>query len=261
MPVDWSKIQNQLGSHKHVATDVLDPETGEPSAPSGDQFVTQETLDEALAALDFPPDVINNFVTNVAQHDTFVTELTTNDTFITQTVNEITAVTNNNTYINQITQNATFVTNVTNQINGNINAKKGAASELATLDSSSKLTASQIPTVLTKRAVNIIIGDGVSAIAAGTKAAVEIPFAWSGIDSWRVVSVDNTSGSISVDVKKGTYANGPGTIASIAASAKPTLSSAVKNQDTTLTGWTKTGSAGDWLYFIAEATPATVLVI
>lgn len=53
------------------------------------------------------------------------------------------------------------------------------------------------------------------------------------------------AGSIVIDVQVDTYANYPPNAAdSICASAKPTLSSAIKSQDTTLTGWTKTVASG-----------------
>lgn len=60
----------------------------------------------------------------------------------------------------------------------------------------------------------------------------------------KVEIVSSASGSIVVDIKKSTYSDYP-TFTSIAASAKPTLSAAVKATDSTLTGWTKTLSAGD----------------
>lgn len=109
--------------------------------------------------------------------------------------------------------------------------------------------------------ISVVFGNATDVVAAGALAAVEIPFAWTDIASWRVVSIDNTNGSISVDVLKATYANAPGTFSSIAASAKPSLSSATKNENTTLTGWTKTGSAGDILKFTVEATPASVKAV
>jgi hypothetical protein len=109
--------------------------------------------------------------------------------------------------------------------------------------------------------VSVVFGNGTDVITAGIKAGFEVPYAWTDILSARIVSIDNTSGSIAVDIKKATYSSSPGTTTSIVASAKPTLSTATKNQDTTLTGWTKTGSAGDWLYFSADATPASVKLV
>ena len=58
----------------------------------------------------------------------------------------------------------------------------------------------------------------------------------------------DAAGSVVVDIWKDTYANFPPTIAdTIVASAPPTLSGAAKSQDTTLTGWTTSISAGDIL--------------
>jgi hypothetical protein len=55
-------------------------------------------------------------------------------------------------------------------------------------------------------------------------------------------------GSIVIDIWKDTYSSYPPTVAdSICASDKPTLSSAIKSENTTLTGWTKTIAAGDVL--------------
>lgn len=60
----------------------------------------------------------------------------------------------------------------------------------------------------------------------------------------------DVSGSMVVDIWKDSYANYPPTVAdSICASAKPTLSSAIKSEDTTLTGWTTSITAGDILFF------------
>ena len=56
----------------------------------------------------------------------------------------------------------------------------------------------------------------------------------------------DTAGSIVFDLWKDTYANFPPTDAdSITASAPPTLSSATKSKDATLSGWTTAISAGD----------------
>lgn len=58
--------------------------------------------------------------------------------------------------------------------------------------------------------------------------------------------VADASGSVSFQVDRATYAAFP-TMTNIDASAPPALSSAQKSRDSTLTGWTKTGSAGDIL--------------
>lgn len=60
--------------------------------------------------------------------------------------------------------------------------------------------------------------------------------------------VADVSGSISVDIWKDTYANYPPTVAdSIVASAPVVLSSQQTNEDSTLTGWTTSLTAGDVL--------------
>lgn len=88
----------------------------------------------------------------------------------------------------------------------------------------------------------VIGGDG-SAITTGVKADLYFPFACT-ITS--VILLADQVGSIVLDLWKDSYSNYPPTVGdSITASAKPTLSSAIKSQDSTLTGWTKAISAGD----------------
>ena len=101
-------------------------------------------------------------------------------------------------------------------------------------------------------AVEFIIDGGGATITTGIKGYLEVPFAWSDIQSVRALA--DASGSIVVDIWKDTYANAPPDNSdSITASAPVTLSSAVKSEDTTLTGWTQTGSAGDWLGFNVDS--------
>ena len=65
-----------------------------------------------------------------------------------------------------------------------------------------------------------------------------------------VTLLADQTGSAVVDIWKDTYANYPPTDAdSIAAAALPTISSTTKYNDTTLTGWTTSISAGDTLRF------------
>lgn len=63
-----------------------------------------------------------------------------------------------------------------------------------------------------------------------------------------------TSGSIVIDIWKDTYANYPPTVAdTITASAKPTITTATKSEDATLTGWTTSITAGDVLGFKVDS--------
>ena len=109
-------------------------------------------------------------------------------------------------------------------------------------------------------AIPFIIDGGGSVITTGVKGFLEIPFACT-ITAARVLL--DQSGSIVVDIWKDTYANYPPTVAdTITASAKPTVSSATKSEDATLTGWTTSVTAGNILGFnvdsITTATRATV---
>lgn len=66
----------------------------------------------------------------------------------------------------------------------------------------------------------------------------------------KVSLLSDVSGSCVVDIQKDTYANYPPNSGdSITASSPPTLSSANKYQDSTLTGWTLGITAGDVLRF------------
>jgi len=107
------------------------------------------------------------------------------------------------------------------------------------------------PLVNKVSAIEFVIDGGGSAISTGIKGDIEIPFACT-IN--RVTLLADQSGSIVVDIWKDTYANFPPTDAdSITASAVPTISAATKSQDTTLTGWTTSISAGDILRFNVDS--------
>lgn len=100
-------------------------------------------------------------------------------------------------------------------------------------------------------AIEFVIEGGGSVITTGVKGDLEIPFACT---ITRATLLGDQSGSIVVDIWKDTYANFPPTGAdSITASAKPTISSAAKSQDSTLTGWTTSISAGDILRFNVDS--------
>lgn len=91
-------------------------------------------------------------------------------------------------------------------------------------------------------AIEFVIDGGGSAITTGVKGFIEIP--WNATVN-RATVVCDQSGSIVVDIWQDTYANFPPTDAdSITASAPPTLSTAQASQDSTLTGWTTSLTAG-----------------
>jgi hypothetical protein len=91
----------------------------------------------------------------------------------------------------------------------------------------------------------VTIDGGGSPPTTGSKGFLRVPFNCT-ITAWSLVA--NASGSAQVTVKKCTDAAFP-TTASIVASAPPALSSQQKAVSTTLTGWTTTLNAGDWLEF------------
>jgi hypothetical protein len=111
-------------------------------------------------------------------------------------------------------------------------------------------------------AVGIVIDGAGAVITTGVKGFVEVPFAGT-ITAVTLLSTDAavTSGSIVIDVWKDTYANYPPVVGdSITASAKPTLASAIKSRDTTLTGWTTAIAAGDILGFSVTSVTALTRV-
>ncbi len=91
------------------------------------------------------------------------------------------------------------------------------------------------------------IDGGGSVITTGLKGFISVPYSCT-INS--VVMLADQTGSVVVDIWKTPYASFPPTITnSITASDQPTISSAQKSQDTTLTGWTTTVNAGDTIAF------------
>ena len=104
--------------------------------------------------------------------------------------------------------------------------------------------------IATVRSINYVIDGGGSVITTGSKGHLVIDFDCT-INSWTMLG--DVSGSIVVDIKRGTYANYP-TTASIAGTNKPTFSSVLKNQNITLTGWGSTALlAGDILEFTVDS--------
>lgn len=123
---------------------------------------------------------------------------------------------------------------------------------MATTDILSGLTAAQIRidaglTQANIQQISMIASNGGSTLATGVIGYVYCQFAGT-ITSATLMA--DAVGSIVVDVWKIAFASFPPTITnSIAASDLPTLSSAQSMQDSTLTGWTKSVSAGDVFAF------------
>lgn len=95
--------------------------------------------------------------------------------------------------------------------------------------------------------VNFIIDGGGAVIATGVAGDIVIDYACT-ISS--ITMLADQTGSIVVDIWKDTYANYPPTVGdTITASAIPTITTATKSQDATLTGWTTSVAAGNTLRF------------
>lgn len=139
----------------------------------------------------------------------------------------------------------------TGKLLGRSSAGTGAAEEI-TLGTGLALSSGTLTASGGVAAVGYTINGQDSVIATGVAGVgLFVPFACT-INS--VTLLANLTGSIVIDIWKDTYANFPPTVAdSICASAKPTISSGVKSEDTTLTGWTTSIAAGDVLYFNVDS--------
>ena len=199
------------------------------------QQITQQTIEN------------NEFVTQLTENNTFVTQLIEQNTFVTELTTLLTQLT-------EVTENNTYVQNVVQQINANVNGKKGV--DLASLGIDGYLTDNQMPPNLLKAAASFLIDGGGSAITAGFKGDLVIPFSGV-ITGWKLLA--DQAGSIVVDLWKDVYSNYPPLVGdTIVAAAKPALSSAAKNQSSTLTGWTTAVTAGDIIRINVDPTPASV---
>jgi hypothetical protein len=108
--------------------------------------------------------------------------------------------------------------------------------------------------------LEFVCDGGGSALTAKNYGYIEVPYSCT---IKTATLLGDASGSVVVDIYKCTYANfAPGTHPvsgdKITASAPPTISSAFKSQDSTLTGWTTTLTAGDILAFTITGSPATI---
>ncbi len=113
-----------------------------------------------------------------------------------------------------------------------------------------KKTLAEVKTLLAEvRSLQVTIdsGDAATALATGDWIDLYVEYACT-ILQWTLLAkpvTGQSSGSAVIDLWKDSYANFDPTIAdTITASAKPTISSAIKGQSSTLTGWTITIPAG-----------------
>jgi hypothetical protein len=117
------------------------------------------------------------------------------------------------------------------------------------------INAAQDAVAANTRLVGITIDGAGEVITTGVKGFLVVPITGT-ITEATLLSTDAsaTAGDIVIDVWKDSYANYPPANAdSITASAPPTLSGVNKSQDTTLTGWTTSVTAGDILGFNVDS--------
>jgi hypothetical protein len=124
-----------------------------------------------------------------------------------------------------------------------------------TVDAQGRLTAASSGVSTTTADLEFVIDGGGSTINTGTKGYLIADFACT-LQS--VTLLGDASGSITVDVKKSTYSGFPTTSSMANAGTKANLSSAQKSQDTTLTSWTTSISAGDVIEFNVSVASVTV---
>lgn len=147
--------------------------------------------------------------------------------------------------------NLTKFSGASSVTNGDLSGDVTTSGTLAATIANGAVTAAKMATNVKTTTLVFIIDGGGSAITTGIKGDLIVDF---GCTIQSVTLLADQSGSIVVDIWKDTYANYPPTNAdSITASAKPTISTATKSQDSTLTGWTTSISAGDILRFNVDS--------
>lgn len=113
------------------------------------------------------------------------------------------------------------------------------------------VTVAKLATAAKETTINVVIDGAGATITTGIKLDLVVDFACTILSA--TLLADQT-GSIVIDIWKDSYTNYPPTDAdSITASAPPTISTATKSQDATLTGWTTSISAGDTLRFNVDS--------
>lgn len=98
----------------------------------------------------------------------------------------------------------------------------------------------------------ITVDGGGSVVTTGVKGRWRCPFDYQ-IVRWTVLA--DQAGDVEFDVQVSAFGGSP---ASIVASAPPELSGVDEDDDTTLSGWTTTGSAGDEFEWSIGGTPSAI---
>jgi hypothetical protein len=138
--------------------------------------------------------------------------------------------------------------------------QNGRPRELAASDT---LPVSNLPAGARLEAFNATFDNGGQVLAVGTKIRFFVPYAHNIV---RVLIGADQTGSVVFDVWRDTHANYPPTVAdSVCGSNKPTLVSAEKYDDQTLTGWSASASGAAWyvvnLDSVVTITNATLALV
>lgn len=155
-------------------------------------------------------------------------------------------------FMNDIFDSIHIDGNVSFSTNPTYSVSLGITSSLLATDADGKIIAtSSTAGASNQGSFGITIDGGGSAITTGTKGYVSIPYGGT-ITGWVLMS--DQTGSIVIDVWKDNYASFPPTVAdTIAGSEKPTLSSAIINQNVSLSTWTTSITAGDIIAFNVDS--------
>jgi hypothetical protein len=110
--------------------------------------------------------------------------------------------------------------------------------------------------------INVIIGDGATAIVAGVAAALRVDFN-AYITGGFLHEFDGITGSVSITIARAAYVVGSApTFTSIVGSAPLMISSSRYAEDLTLVGWTPAINRGDVLRFsVSSATSITRVLV
>lgn len=118
------------------------------------------------------------------------------------------------------------------------------------------IVAGDIPSNLRIGGVSFPISGGGAPISTGSKGTFRIPYA--GTITACILSTMTDNSSVTLTLKKCTQASFPGSLVSIVAAAKPTLTNANTSIDSTLSGWTTSVAAGDLFEVIVDTIDGTL---